>query len=71
MPHVVDRRRATALVQAGSQIPAAGMFGHLVQAETLPGSWAIAMTDIVTSAADEDSLATGSTMLRVRRIWGG
>jgi hypothetical protein len=36
-PHVVGRRNATALVQAGSQIPATGMFGHLVQTATLPG----------------------------------
>src|SRR6266545_819388 len=36
MPHVVARRHATALVQAGSQIPATGMFGHLVQTATLP-----------------------------------
>jgi len=33
----VGRRHATALVQAGSQVPAAGMFGHLVQTATLPG----------------------------------
>src|SRR6266545_5227737 len=38
-PHVVARRFATALVQAGSQIPAAGMFGHLVHIATLPGPW--------------------------------
>src|SRR6266566_1504159 len=31
------RRHATALVQAGSQLPATGMFGHLVQTATLPG----------------------------------
>jgi hypothetical protein len=34
---VVALRHATALVQAGSQIPATGMFGHLVQTATLPG----------------------------------
>jgi hypothetical protein len=33
----VARRHATALTQAGSQIPATGMFGHLVQTATLPG----------------------------------
>ncbi len=38
-PHVVARRHATALVQAGSQIPATGKFGHLVQTATLPGPW--------------------------------
>src|SRR6266508_1926967 len=38
-PHVVARRFATALVQAGSQIPATGMFGHLVHIATLPGPW--------------------------------
>jgi hypothetical protein len=43
-PHLSDNptswppRHATALVQAGSQIPATGMFGHLVQTATLPGS---------------------------------
>src|SRR6266496_6077514 len=31
------RRLATALIQAGSQLPATGMFGHLVQTATLPG----------------------------------
>lgn len=30
------RRHASALVQAGSQIPAIGMFGHSVQTATLP-----------------------------------
>ena len=39
MTHAVAWRHATALVQAGSQIPATGMFGHLVQTATLPGSW--------------------------------
>jgi hypothetical protein len=37
MPQVVARRHATALAQAGSQIPATGMFRHLVQTATLPG----------------------------------
>jgi hypothetical protein len=36
-PHVVARRHATALVQAGSQISATGRFGHSVQTATLPG----------------------------------
>src|SRR6266496_6389481 len=36
-PTVVARRHATALVQARSQIPATGMFGHLVHTATLPG----------------------------------
>jgi hypothetical protein len=31
------QRYATALVQAECQIPATGMFGHLVQTATLPG----------------------------------
>jgi hypothetical protein len=35
-PTVVGRRHATALVQARSQIPATGMFGHLVHTATLP-----------------------------------
>jgi hypothetical protein len=34
MAHVVARRHATALVQAWRQIPATGMFGHLVQTAT-------------------------------------
>src|SRR5207247_1135969 len=37
--HVVAQRYATALVQAECQIPATGMFGHLVQTATLPGPW--------------------------------
>jgi hypothetical protein len=32
---VVVRRRAAEFVEAGSQVPAAGMFGHLVQTATL------------------------------------
>ena len=39
MTHVVARPHATALVQAGSQIPATGTYGHLVQTATLPGPW--------------------------------
>ena len=38
-PQVVARCFATALVQAGSQIPATGTFGHLVHIATLPGPW--------------------------------
>jgi hypothetical protein len=34
---VVARRYATALIQAGSQHPATGMFRHPVQTATLPG----------------------------------
>jgi hypothetical protein len=36
-PRVVVRRHAIALVQAGSQISATGMFGHLVQTATCRG----------------------------------
>jgi hypothetical protein len=38
-PCVVARRYATALIQAGSQLPATGIFGHSVQTATLPEPW--------------------------------
>ena len=37
------RRHATALVQARCQIPAIGMFGHLVRTATLPRLWEVGL----------------------------
>jgi hypothetical protein len=54
-PRVVAGRHATALVQAGSQIPATGVFGHLVQIATLPGPWrALPGEDARPLTADRD-----------------
>jgi len=64
MTHVVAQRHATALVQAGSQIPAAGMFGHLVQTATLP-------EPCLRSRLPENASACGGALAagRGRRWW--
>jgi hypothetical protein len=66
----VARRHATALVQAGCQIPAIGMFGHLVQTATLPRPWEVGLRPASSPGREVERMGPTGILPRSRSTSG-